>query len=190
MNLEYQRYGRNKDTVIDSTYINSGEYRKKFDNMSDNPDVSRELYKKAKEMLHHRSGTLFEDMCWIDGETGKLIAEVKDSTTPQKIQYDKNVIEKLSKHKNIIAVHTHPGSYPPSTADFNAYFELGYEQGYVLCHDGKIFKYSAGELIDTELYLAYIRKYKDNGLDEYEAQIKTISQMSKNSNINLLEVKA
>ena len=28
---EEQRYGRNKDTIIYRTYINSGDYRKKFD---------------------------------------------------------------------------------------------------------------------------------------------------------------
>ncbi|MCM1579550.1 MAG: hypothetical protein NC078_12210 [Ruminococcus sp.] len=28
--IEYQRYGRNKDTIINKTYINSGEYRKKI----------------------------------------------------------------------------------------------------------------------------------------------------------------
>ena len=70
--LEYQRYGRNKDTVINSTYINSGEYRRKFDKITKNDESNRILYSKAKEMLFHRSGTLFEDMYWIDGDTGEI----------------------------------------------------------------------------------------------------------------------
>lgn len=62
MILEFQRYGRNKETTVDSSYISGGEYRRKFDSIIDNAAVSRILYSKAKEMLLHRSGTLFEDM--------------------------------------------------------------------------------------------------------------------------------
>ena len=53
-NLEFQRYGRNKSTLVNSTYISSGEYRNKFDKITDNKDVNRALYIKAKEMLLHR----------------------------------------------------------------------------------------------------------------------------------------
>ncbi len=69
VSLEYQRYGRNKETTINHTYINSGEYRRKFDKITDNVEVNRTLYLKAKEMLQHRSGTMLEDMYWIDRET-------------------------------------------------------------------------------------------------------------------------
>ena len=61
--LEYQRLGRNKNTAVNSTYINSGEYRRKFDKITSNVDINRILYSKAKEMLFHRSGTLYEEKC-------------------------------------------------------------------------------------------------------------------------------
>lgn len=67
---EEQRYGRNKETTIDHTYIQSGEYRKKFDKLTEYGKINRLLYQKAKEMLLHRSGTLIEDMYWIDLESG------------------------------------------------------------------------------------------------------------------------
>ena len=66
---EEQRYGRNKNTVINHAYINSGEYRKKFDKISDNKKLNKLLYQLAKAMLEHRSGTLYEDMYWVDAET-------------------------------------------------------------------------------------------------------------------------
>lgn len=72
MNLENQRYGRNKNTTINHLYINSGEYRRKFDKVTENKELSRLIYSKAKEMLFHRSGTLLEDMYWIDVDTGKV----------------------------------------------------------------------------------------------------------------------
>lgn len=74
-NLELQRYGRNKYTLVNSTYISSGEYRNKFNKITDNKDVNRIIYSKAKEMLLHRSGTLYEDMYWFDADTGKVIAK-------------------------------------------------------------------------------------------------------------------
>lgn len=43
MPSEYQRYGRNKGTQINNTYINSGEYRKKFDGITDNSSINRLL---------------------------------------------------------------------------------------------------------------------------------------------------
>lgn len=73
MNLEQQRYGRNKNTVINHTYIESGEYRRKFDKITDNKEIDRILYLKAKEMLNHRSGTLYEDLYLI-----KLASFIQD----------------------------------------------------------------------------------------------------------------
>ena len=78
--FENQRYGRNKSTLVNKTYIESGDYRRKFDKISNNQDVNRVLYNKSKEMLEHRSGTLFEDMYWIDGETGEVIASALNET--------------------------------------------------------------------------------------------------------------
>ena len=75
MELEEQRYGRNKSTVINHTYIESGEYRRKFDKISDNKELNRLLYQLAKKMLIHRSGTNIEDMYWIDPEAVEIVAE-------------------------------------------------------------------------------------------------------------------
>ena len=44
MLFEKQRYGRNKKTQINHSYINSGRYRRKFDLISDN--------KKLNKLLH------------------------------------------------------------------------------------------------------------------------------------------
>ena len=49
MALEYQRYGRNKSTLVNKTYIDSGTYRKKYDKLSENTDVNKVLYHSAKK---------------------------------------------------------------------------------------------------------------------------------------------
>ncbi|MBP3593489.1 MAG: hypothetical protein J6J44_03095 [Lachnospiraceae bacterium] len=138
-NLELQRYGRNKSTLVNGTYISSGEYRNKFDKITDNKDVNRIIYSKAKEMLLHRSGTLYEDMYWLDADTGKIIAKEIDSSEEEQILYSESISKAIKGGNKIIAVHTHPCSMPPSIADFNSAKDHNYMLGVVLCHDGKIF---------------------------------------------------
>ena len=49
--MEVQRYGRDKSTLINHTYINSGTYKRKFDLIANDKELSRLLYKVAKQML-------------------------------------------------------------------------------------------------------------------------------------------
>ena len=53
MALEYQRYGRNKNTLINKSYIDGGSYRKKYDKLTDNAEVNKALYDSAKAALKH-----------------------------------------------------------------------------------------------------------------------------------------
>ena len=70
---EDQSYGSNKKTKINHSYINSSEYRRRFDDITSSDKLNRLIYEKAKEMLSHRSGTLFEDMYWFDFETEMIV---------------------------------------------------------------------------------------------------------------------
>lgn len=99
MNIELQRKGRNKNTVINHAYIESGEYRKKFDLISDNKKLNRLLYELSKKMLFHRTGTLYEDMYWIDIDTCQIIAKEVNCHSEYKVTYSnatKKVIKKVS----------------------------------------------------------------------------------------------
>ena len=78
---EFQRLGRNKSTQINKTYINSGEYRKKFELLSDSKELNRLIYKLAKKMLKHRTGTEFEDMYWVDLDTLMVVAKELNAKT-------------------------------------------------------------------------------------------------------------
>ena len=89
--LENQRYARNKETLVNKTYIESGEYKRKFDNATENKEVNKTLYDCAKTALKHRSGTAFEDMYWIDSDTGKIILSVTDSTDERAIVYSDKI---------------------------------------------------------------------------------------------------
>lgn len=187
--LEYQRYGRNKDTIVNKTYIESGEYRNKFDKISDNKDVSRVLYTKAKEMLYHRSGTKFEDMYWIDGKTGEIVLSSLNQKRESAIFYTKRIKRAIRGKSDLIAMHTHPQSLPPSDADFNSAFYHGYSKALVLCHDGRVFQYYAREPVNGALYDMYVQRYSNIGLSEFDAQIKALEKLKENCDIDFWEVK-
>ena len=178
--LEYQRYGRNKDTLVNKTYIESGEYRRKFDNLTDNPTVNKAIYDKAKEALKHRSGTELEDMYWFDSNTGKIIAQEITSTDKRAIAYSDKTRSMVEKNTGLIALHTHPSSMPPSIADFNSCFRNNYKIGYVACHNGKIFAYTSNQMISESLYELYISEYVSSGLSEYDAQLNALNKIKEN----------
>lgn len=189
MSLEYQRYGRNKQTVINHTYIDSSEYRHKFDHITDNDDVNRIIYAKAKEMLKHRSGTKIEDMYWIDGNTGDIVASILNEQQEEQIIYTSSVLKAILGKKNLIAIHTHPNSMPPSIADFNSAFQNGYAISLVFCHDGKIFQYVSNKPLSTYIYERYIDEFKESGLQEFEAQLRALDKLKQNYDIDFWEVK-
>lgn len=187
-NLEFQRYGRNKSTLVNSTYISSGEYRNKFDKITDNKEVNRILYNKAKEMLLHRSGTLYEDMYWLDVDTGEIIAKELNSMEEEQILYSESISRAIEDKDNIIAMHTHPCSMPPSIADFNSAKEHNYFIGIVLCHDGKIFCYKSDEIISKMMYNLYVADYYIQTHDEYMAQLEALKELAETYDIEFWEV--
>ena len=188
MALEYQRYGRNKDTLINKAYIDSGEYRRKFDNITDNPEVNKTLYNCAKTALKHRSGTEFEDMYWIDSNSGKIVAQEISSSDKRAIIYSDKTRKAVQNNNGLLALHTHPSSMPPSAADFNSCLRNKYKIGYVMCHNGKIFAYTSEQEISEGLYSLYIEEFLSDGKSEYDAQILTLRKLKINYTINFWEV--
>lgn len=186
--LENQRYGRNKDTLVNKTYIESGEYKRKFDNISENKAVNKTLYDCAKAALKHRSGTKFEDMYWIDGNTGEIIVSALNEKNESGVVDSKRRNKILTQYENIYAIHTHPASMPPSATDFNCFFEQGYSKAIVACHDGTLYSYTSEQLVSKGLYDIYISSFVSEGYSEKEAQLKALEKLKENHKIDFWEV--
>ena len=124
MALEYQRYGRNKNTLINKSYIDGGSYRKKYDKLTDNAEVNKALYDSAKAALKHRSGTLFEDMYWIDGDSGQEIYSVTNSTKEQTIVYTEKIQIVLKTNKNIRMIDIFYLIFPKNTIRYAKAFHI------------------------------------------------------------------
>jgi hypothetical protein len=194
---EFSHKGIDKAAQINKAMIDSNEYRRKFDNATDNPKANKTLYDCAKEILYDRSGTRFESMRWIDGDTGEIIAkfdqmgkspELSGEKNELKVSYNDSVLHKLAGHNNVIVLHNHPNSTAPSAGDFNAAYLYGYRTGFVAAHNGRLFKYSSNEMINENIYLKYWEHYAGIYFDELKAQEKAIEKISRNSNITFKEV--
>lgn len=88
----------------------------------------------------------------------------------------------------MLTIHTHPDSFPPSIDDLNSNFDHGYVVGIVVCHDGRVFMYSANERVNENYYKLVVEGYIKNGYNENEAQIMALSEIQKNFDINFKEV--
>lgn len=164
--IELQRYGRNKNTTIDNTYISSGKYRRKFDRISSDESLNRLLFQLAKKMLTHRSGTLFEDMYWIDLESMKIVAKETDADIEEEIVYSEKTKNVVADYDNLLTIHSHPNSFPPSISDFNSNFRNNYSVGIIICHDGKIYMYGADEEVSEDYYNLTVAEYLKQGYNE------------------------
>jgi proteasome lid subunit RPN8/RPN11 len=139
-------------------------------------------------MLIHRSGTEFEDMYWIDLDEIRVIAEETNSLVKKRIIYSNKIIKKSQSCKNIIIIHSHPDSFPPSIADFNSNYDHNYVVGIVACHNGKLYMYSANERINEDYYKLVVEGFLKIGYNEEEAQIKALENLQINFDIKFKEV--
>lgn len=188
LEIEAQRPGRNKDTTVNKSYISSGEYRRKFDKIVDDKDLARLLYSIAINMLKNVSGNTFEEMYWIDPISKEVIARETNQSIPGKINYSQSTIRAIKKHKELITLHTHPHSFPPSVEDFNSNCKNDYTLGIIICHNGKIFLYTSSEIIDKEYFQLTVNEFMKNHYNEFDAQHHTIEKIKKNKKITYWEV--
>ena len=185
---EEQRYGRNKETIVNHSYIESGEYRRKFDEISDNADLNRLLYQIAKKILNHRSGTLYEDMYWIDAEAVTVVAKLIDSTQEGGVSYTSSISRVIDKYDGLITIHSHPHSTVPSCNDLFCNYNFGYALGIVVCHDGTIYMYSTEEYIREEYYKMAAGNLIRQGIAEDVAFRMILDKLHQNGRIFFKEV--
>lgn len=60
----------------------------------------------------------------------------------------------------------------------------------MVCHDGRIYMYSANERINENYYKLVVEGFLKKGYNEDEAQIAALSEIRENFDINFKEVKA
>ncbi|HEX3022207.1 MAG TPA: minor capsid protein [Lachnospiraceae bacterium] len=190
LEAENQKSKPNQDTVIDKKYINSKEYHDIFKRLTENQEVNETIYRCSKEMLRHRSGTLFEDMYFIDINTGKVIASSKDINIERTVGYNKEIKKALKEYDmtQVIAIHNHPSGMPPSAGDFNSAMKNGYSKCFTIGHDGSIIEYSKGNKLINKLSYEQRLALERIRNDEYDAQIATLNVLTARAGIYYKEI--
>lgn len=191
---EAERYTRpishSRKYAVQGKTLQSREYINKFENMAGNPEERRAFYHAAKEILQHRSGQNGEDLYYYNSETKKWYKSTtgRYAGTPE---YTEEILTALanSKKGTIVSFHNHPASMPPSIDDINSAFGNGYKEGYVLCHDGKIYRYAGSDRrIPSAIYDLNIASYQEEGYTEFGAQLQTMKDLSKRYGFEFEEV--
>ena len=188
---EAERIKKSRTYAVDPKVIDGRAYADKFTSMTDDKHLRREYQKAAKDILHHRSGQNGEDLYLYNSRTKTWVRSTTGSEagTPE---YTQPILDAIKKAKTgeLVSFHNHPESMPPSDSDLNAALQNGYSAGYILCHNGTIFEYTAPKrYIRSTIYDLYIARYKVQGYNEYEAQVKTMHDLADEFGFSFKEVK-
>lgn len=158
---------------IDVNEVYSQEFRDKCHSFFDDPEVGDRVTAMAREILAHRNGTQYEDLILFDGDTGERIFSLNYKDAKYGVEYDDRIeasIAQARKEKRqIISLHNHPDSTPPSADDAVSALNHGYAGGIVVGHNGKVFgfnpaetRYTANECKAIHNWIAY---QVENGSD-------------------------
>lgn len=145
-----QRKSLEQAALINRHHIESNEFREKIDSLTDSVIESRHIVEGAREILSHRDGTFFEDLVYADSRSRKRIVNKSydyyvDGISACKPNKTMDKMLKAAEPYTIIGIHNHPKSSVPSIGDILAARERKYKYGVVVCHDGRIYKYSVKE---------------------------------------------
>lgn len=188
---EHERITKSIVYAVDSKTLESRSFVEMFDKMTNDSALRREYLRNSKEMLKHRYGQNGEDLYLYNTKTKRWVKSTtgKEAGTPEYTDEIKEAILKANKGE-LISFHNHPASMPPSADDINAAFHNGYSKGYVLCHNGKIYEYTASDrYINISLYNLRIADFQEKGYTEFEAQLETMKYLSKMYGFEFKEVK-
>ncbi len=179
---EASHKGRYRDTEIARSVIESPDYGRRISALDESKAIKKIIKKQAVAMLNHRSGTLFEDLTYINTKTNQYITRTDfdhERGVAPSDRMKKMVLN--SEKRTIIAMHNHPQSSMPSKKDIeNA---IRYKYGIIVCHDGNIIKYTVGDKPDVVLYKIAMDTLNENGYNKNN--IKTFIETVEEYNVNI-----
>ena len=178
------------ENTVDLKYINSDEYKQKFNGITGNPKVDKQLHSQAVAQLTHRNGTYGEDLTLINAETGNIEGRQSKSLSENGVEYN-NSLNKAVGHNppySLISIHNHPTNNPPTGSDLVSNGSRKYKLGVVVTHNGRVFTYKAGNTpFLANSFDNVVDKNRSKGYNEYEAIVETLKQYQRDYGIEWSE---
>ena len=180
------------EAKVSPDLVNSKEFKAKFNNITGNPKVDRQLYEHAKAALTHRSGTYGEDLYLVsivDGSTKLAHTSSKEflGVTPTS---DVHRAIKDNAPGTLFSIHNHPSNIPPTGSDFSASEARQYAGSIVALHNGEVYYYKHGHSSFTAReFDTAARKRMEKGLDQTDAFVATMEEFEKRFGISWKKMK-
>ncbi len=168
----------NKSREVTPTSVNwdvvlSPEWHNKFKGITDDEATNETLYQKALDILNHRQNSEMEDMHVINTKTGQVVGTQTHAKKKLEIDYNKSLSKAVRDYPGqLISIHNHPNSYPPSGSDFTSNRSHDYYMGVVICHNGDIYVYNNSDKNFTARHIdTIIDHYPSSQWDELFEQL-------------------
>lgn len=184
---------KNSAYSVDWETVHSNKYKRKYNGITGNAKTDESIYKYAKAGLTHRDGTDREDLYIISKSTGTVLGKNITSTEAFGVRINDSIRSAVKNNQgDLIGLHTHPDSTPPTGSDFETAFKRGYYLGTVACSDGSVYIYGcADQFTSARIIDDTIEKFKklidDSGKKVYsndrEAHLAAIKSLGKDYGI-------
>jgi proteasome lid subunit RPN8/RPN11 len=161
-----RREGVSKRTEkVDIGFIDSPEYRKAFD-FFDDEELGDVVCGTARDMLKHRTGTTLEDFAAVSLSGKSVVTKLTSAATHKRAMLSRENIRCLleAKRGDLVAIHNHPESSPPSFADFRICTFRSIRYGLIACHDGGVVRY---RITNRELFNETVSQGKGGEVDSF-----------------------
>ena len=163
---EESHRGINRSTEIARSIIESPDYGRRLSSVDTNSAVTKNIIEESRKILNHRNGTAYEDLMFIDINSGKYKVRT-DFDVERKVAPSKQMKDMVKKADDytIAVLHNHSGSTVPSPADIKTLVDRKHAYGVILCHDGSIYKYSCINY-NAPIYMSAVEKLDKMGYNK------------------------
>ena len=152
----------------------------------DNISKCASMHDKTDAKLHSikamkGSGTQFEDLVFIDSETG--FSKIRNDYNRKGEVLASKEMQKMvrnAKEYSIIAIHNHSHNNLPSANDLLNARDYKYRYGLILCHNSVIYKYAVArdaDVANADAYLDFVDKHiKENNFDKIANDLEELKR--------------
>ena len=173
---------RKYDSTAISPSVKTSEYRKIYNNLDEPAKMQRIAHNAARNMLVHRDGTKYEDLAYINSQTGEIMVR-NDYDVENEVVPSKRMMRMIARSpdNSIIAIHNHPGSTVPSITDINTAYKRKYKYGIIACHNGTVMKYAVNgpyNSLIVQFLLDTVQNNLYNGGEKFQRALRQLGEQN------------